>query len=145
VARPSKFGEEFKQDTVRLVRTMGRTCADVARELGMNRETLRAWVREAETRDSDTGADRAKAERDELARLRKRVAELEIEKKILRKAVAFCEGDGSLTSRFRFISVHAGYGIARLCRVFEVRRGFFYAWLDVSRPVRPRWPGTRGS
>ncbi|AWS43630.1 transposase [Streptosporangium sp. 'caverna'] len=41
VARPSKFGDEFKRDAVRLVRTTGRTCADVARELGMNRETLR--------------------------------------------------------------------------------------------------------
>ncbi|MFI6604731.1 transposase [Nonomuraea sp. NPDC050536] len=38
VARPSKFGERFKRDAVRLVRTTGRSCADVARELGMNRE-----------------------------------------------------------------------------------------------------------
>jgi transposase len=89
VARPSKFGDEFKRDAVRLVRTTGRTCADVARELGMNRETLRTWVREAETRDNDTGAGLAKAERDELAQLRKRVAELEIEKEILRKAAAY--------------------------------------------------------
>jgi transposase len=56
VARPSKFGDEVKQDAVRLVRSTGRTCADVARELGMNRETLRTWVREAETEDSESGA-----------------------------------------------------------------------------------------
>jgi transposase len=89
VARPSKFGEEFKQDAVRLVRTTGRTCADVARELGMNRETLRVWVREAENEEGEAGVGLAKAERDELARLRKRVAELEIEKEILRKAAAY--------------------------------------------------------
>jgi transposase len=89
VARPSKFDEEFKQDAVRLVRTTGRTCADVARELGMNRETLRIWVREAEERDSEAGEGLAKAEREELARLRKKVAELEIEKEILRKAAAY--------------------------------------------------------
>jgi transposase len=89
VARPSKFGDEFKRDAVRLVRTTGRTCADVARELGMNRETLRTWVREAETTDSESGAGLAKAERDELTRLRKRVAELEVEKEILRKAAAY--------------------------------------------------------
>ena len=89
MARPSKFGDEFKRDAVRLVRTTGRTCADVARELGMNRETLRTWVREAETENSESGVGLATAERDELARLRKRVAELEIEKEILRKAAAY--------------------------------------------------------
>jgi transposase InsO family protein len=33
-----------------------------------------------------------------------------------------------LISRFRFISAHATYGIARLCRVLNVRRNAFYAW-----------------
>jgi hypothetical protein len=33
-----------------------------------------------------------------------------------------------LTSRFRFISAHAGYGIVRLCRVLNVGRSAFYAW-----------------
>ncbi|WP_336217155.1 transposase, partial [Nonomuraea sp. LPB2021202275-12-8] len=67
MARPSKFGDEFKRDAVRLVRTTGRTCADVARELGMNRETLRTWVREAESEDDMSGGGLGKAERDELA------------------------------------------------------------------------------
>ncbi|MFD8526441.1 transposase [Streptosporangium canum] len=77
VARPSKYGDEFKKDAVRLVRESHRTCADVARELGMNRETLRVRVREAEQAesDTDTGAGPARSEREELARLRKRVAE----------------------------------------------------------------------
>ncbi|MEU9888766.1 transposase [Sphaerisporangium sp. NPDC051011] len=38
MARPSKYGDEFKKDAVRLVRESGRTCGDIARELGMNRE-----------------------------------------------------------------------------------------------------------
>lgn len=33
-----------------------------------------------------------------------------------------------MTSRFRFISAHAGFGIARLCRVLNVGRSAFYAW-----------------
>jgi transposase len=78
VARPSRFGDEFKRDAVRLVRSTGWSCADVAREPGMNRETLRTGVREAESEDSASGGGLAKAERDELARLRKRVAELEV-------------------------------------------------------------------
>ncbi|MEV4116754.1 transposase [Nonomuraea sp. NPDC049695] len=67
MARPSKFGDEFRRDAVRLVRTTGRTCADVVRELEMNRETLRTWVREAESDDGKSGV--AEAER-VLPRLR---------------------------------------------------------------------------
>ncbi|WP_433352729.1 IS3 family transposase [Microtetraspora malaysiensis] len=130
MARPSKYGDEFKKDAVRLVRESHRTCADVARELGMNRETLRVWVREAERAESDTGAGLARSEREELARLRKRVAELEIEKEILRKAAAYFEGDGSLIGRLQFISAHRlVYGVKRLCRVLNVARSAFYAWL----------------
>ncbi|MFI6788054.1 IS3 family transposase [Nonomuraea sp. NPDC050383] len=33
-----------------------------------------------------------------------------------------------MTSRFRFISAHATYGIARLCRVLNVGRSAYYAW-----------------
>ncbi|MFI6890046.1 IS3 family transposase [Streptosporangium canum] len=139
MARPSKYGEEFKKDAVRLVRESRRTCADVARELGMNRETLRVWVREAENAEAEAGTGLARSEREELTRLRKRVAELETEKEILRKAAAYFQGDGSLSGRFGFISAHRlVYGVKRLCRVLNVRRSAFYAWLarEPARQVR---------
>ncbi|MFG1964572.1 IS3 family transposase [Nonomuraea sp. NPDC049028] len=40
-----------------------------------------------------------------------------------------------MTSRFRFISAHTTYGIARLCRVLNVGRSAFYAWRK-REPVR---------
>jgi transposase len=64
VARRSKHGDEFKSDAVRLVRESRRSCADVARELGMNREILRVWVREAEEAQSDAGVGLARSEPD---------------------------------------------------------------------------------
>src|SRR5690606_32718667 len=70
--------------------------AEIAKELGLNRETLRQWVNaEREARASGAGRVRAAEsqvsadERVELKRLRKRVAELELEKDILRKAAAY--------------------------------------------------------
>ncbi|WP_425570768.1 transposase [Nonomuraea rosea] len=60
MAQPSKFGDEFKRDAV--VRTMSRTCADVARELGMNRETSCTWVRESETTAGRSSGGLAQAE-----------------------------------------------------------------------------------
>ncbi|MBN9740229.1 IS3 family transposase [Amycolatopsis sp. A1MSW2902] len=48
----------------------------------------------------------------------------------------FRAGDGSLTRSYRFISEHRdAYGVARLCRVLEIRRPGFYEWLAAA-PAR---------
>lgn len=92
--RPSKYPEQFRQDAVELVRSSGRTLRDVGRELGVNHETLRNWVNAAKRAEqhgagrSETGQMSA-SERDELRRLRNKVAELELEKEILRKAAQY--------------------------------------------------------
>ena len=94
--RPSKFSEEFRRDAVDLVRSSGRTLRDVGRELGVNHETLRGWVNAANRADEQRAGGRdagsgelSGGERDELRRLRRKVAELETEKEILRKAAAY--------------------------------------------------------
>jgi transposase len=94
--RPSKYSEDFRRDAVDLVRSSGRTVRDVGRELGVNHETLRGWVSAAKRADqqraggsSADGVELSGVERDELRRLRRKVAELELEKEILRKAAAY--------------------------------------------------------
>ena len=85
----SKYPEQFRKDAVELVRASDRPLRQIARELGVNHETLRSWVNNA-TRDHATPASSASsAEQQELQELRKRVAELELEKEILRKAAAY--------------------------------------------------------
>ncbi|MGC9671592.1 IS3 family transposase [Planosporangium sp. 12N6] len=133
MGRPSKYTDEFKRDAVELVRSSGRAINDVARELGVCHETLRNWVRKDRPATAPGGDGRALSVADkdaEIARLRAEVAELRVEKEILRKAAAYFQGDGSVTSRFRFISTHrAAYGVKRLCRVLAVSRSGFYRWL----------------
>src|SRR5262249_6668153 len=47
--RPSKYPEEFRKDAVALVlASPQRTVVEIARELGVNRETLRLWVKAAQ-------------------------------------------------------------------------------------------------
>ena len=93
--RPSKYSEEFRRDAVELVRSSPhRTLREVGRELGVNHETLRNWVNAAKRAEqpaaSGSGGDQLTAgEREELRRLRKKVAELELEKEILRKAAQY--------------------------------------------------------
>ena len=47
VGRPSKCSDEFRADAVALVLTTEIGIAQAARDLGMNPETLRNWVKQA--------------------------------------------------------------------------------------------------
>jgi len=92
VPRPSKYPEQFRRDAVELVRSSGRSLREVGQELGVNHETLRNWVnaaKQAEVGLRDDVEQISAGERDELRRLRKKVAELELEKEILRKAAQY--------------------------------------------------------
>src|SRR5690606_36597218 len=71
--------------------TSDRSMADIARELGVHHKTLGNWVsdeRRRRARATDPTAVN-EAERDELRRLRKEIAELRMEREILRKAAAY--------------------------------------------------------
>ncbi|NUT51073.1 MAG: transposase [Saccharothrix sp.] len=88
----SKYPERFRKDAVELARSSDRPLRQVARGLGVNHETLRNWVRTAEQAQAQAAAlagGVSAEERQELRELRKRVAELELEKDILRKAAAY--------------------------------------------------------
>jgi transposase len=91
MGRRSKFTPEFRREAVELIRSSGRSIAEVARSLGINDGTLGNWVkldREARERAADPEA-LSESERDELKRLRRQVAELEVDREILRKAAAY--------------------------------------------------------
>ena len=87
MGRRSKYPEEFRQRAAHLVLDSRRSLREVAAELGVNHEALRNWVA-AERRSRAAGPAALGAdERLELARLRRKVAELELEREILKKVV----------------------------------------------------------
>lgn len=85
----SKYPEQFRKDAVESARSSDRPLRQVARELGVNHETLRNWVRTAEQAQAGRVDAAPAVDQGELRALRKRVAELELEKEILRKAAAY--------------------------------------------------------
>ena len=88
--RPSQYPEQFGKDAVDLVLSSDRPLRQIARDLGVNHETLRGWVAVAKKMPGHAGPpDLSPAERDELRKLRARVRELELEKDILRKAAQY--------------------------------------------------------
>ncbi len=80
-----RFTDEFKSETVKLVKQSDRSMADLAMELGISAKSISEWVRKAEEAGNPIEED----ERAELKRLRKENSELRMEKEILRKATAF--------------------------------------------------------
>ena len=84
-----QFSEEFKAGAVRLVLDEGKTVSAVARELDLTASALSGWVRQARADRSKGKTGLTTEERQELARLRKEVRELRIEREILKKAAAF--------------------------------------------------------
>jgi transposase len=81
-----KFSKAFKREAVQLFRTSGKNLSQVARELGIGVSVLGAWVAMVEAEEK-TGL--TSDETDELKRLRKDNARLQMEVEILGKATAF--------------------------------------------------------
>ena len=87
------FTPEQKADAVRMVREVG-NLARVARDLDLTETALRSWVKQADI-DEGRGPQGAltSEEREELARLRRRVRTLEMERDFAKKAAAFFARD----------------------------------------------------
>lgn len=89
MGRVSRYPEEFRRNAAALVIDGGRSVRKVADELGVSHETLRNWVRSERAEHGRPGGPLTADERTELSRLRRQVAELELEKEILKKAAVY--------------------------------------------------------
>ena len=83
-----RFTREFKADAVALVLDEGRSIASVARSLGIGATSLGNWVRQARV-DRGEREGLTTTERAELAQLRREVAQLRMERDLLKRATAF--------------------------------------------------------
>jgi transposase len=96
-----QYPAEFRREAVQLALSTDDSRASVARRLGVNETTLRNWVADhlaEEARQADPLAVTA-SEFEELRRLRREVAELRMEREILRQAAAGSTGQCNTWSK----------------------------------------------
>jgi transposase len=81
-----KYDREYREGAARIVEETGKPIAQVARDLGVNEGTLGNWVNRArEEAEGTTGL--SEDDREELKRLRAEVAELRMERDVLKRSV----------------------------------------------------------
>lgn len=85
-----QFDRAFKQEAVRLVTEEGRPVAAVARELGVNENSLHRWKKQLSDQGSHAfvGTGNLAPEDAELRRLRRALVDMAEERDILKKAIA---------------------------------------------------------
>jgi len=85
-----KFDKEFKLEAVKMVLEQNRKPTEVAYDLGLHPNTIYRWLQAFDVRGIETfpGSGHLHPEDDELRRLKRRIADLEEENAILKKATA---------------------------------------------------------
>ena len=85
-----RYDRQFKIDAVRMVTEGGRTMAEVARELGLGHNQLARWKKELEEEGEEAfpGSGHQGSAEEEVRRLKRKLARVEEERDILKKALA---------------------------------------------------------
>ena len=92
MGRRRLYTKQFKESAVELYQNRGKTVKDVAEELGIHPENLSRWIRESQEgkeKNIRVFPGQGNPRDEEVAQLKRRVADLEETNEILKKAMAF--------------------------------------------------------
>ncbi|WP_405424602.1 IS3 family transposase [Pantoea stewartii] len=130
-----RFTPEFKEEAVRQITERGYSVAEVSDRLGVSAHSLYKWLRAIKPDNSEQHARDLLEARSEILKLRAQLKRTEEERDILKKGRAvLCKG---ARLKYRFINEHRTvWGVMTMCRVLNVARAGFYAWLH--NPVSAR-------
>jgi transposase-like protein len=93
---PAPHPPEFRRRAVELARQGDRPISQIAKSLGISESCLRNWIAQADADDKGGGDRLTSAERKEIAELRRRNKQLEMENEILKRAAAYFARDNVL-------------------------------------------------
>ncbi|MCK6879991.1 IS3 family transposase [Enterobacter bugandensis] len=132
-----RFTPEFKEEAVRQITERGYSVAEVSDRLGVSAHSLYKWLRAFKPDNSEQHARDLMEAKSEILKLRAQLKRTEEERDILKKGRAvLCKG---ARLKYRFINEHRTvWGVMTMCRVLNVARAGFYAWLHNPVPARDK-------
>ncbi|EPM3136299.1 IS3 family transposase [Cronobacter turicensis] len=132
-----RFTPEFKEEAVRQITERGYSVAEVSDRLGVSAHSLYKWLRAIKPDNSEQHARDLLEAKSEILKLRAQLKRTEEERDILKKGRAvLCKG---ARLKYRFINEHRTvWGVMTMCRVLNVARAGFYAWLHNPVSVRDK-------
>ncbi|WNP36978.1 IS3 family transposase (plasmid) [Enterobacter kobei] len=132
-----RFTPEFKEEAVRQITERGYSVAEVSERLGVSAHSLYKWLRAIKPDNSEQHARDLLEAKSEILKLRAQLKRTEEERDILKKGRAvLCKG---ARLKYRFINEHRTvWGVMTMCRVLNVARAGFYAWLHNSVSARDK-------
>jgi transposase-like protein len=80
---------EFRQRAIEFARQGTIPVSKIAKDLGISDSCLRNWMHQADADENGSGGRLASGEKKELAELRRRNRQLELENEILKRAAAY--------------------------------------------------------
>jgi transposase len=89
VLMPAPHPPEFRQRAVELARQGIKPIAQIAKDLGISESCLRNWMAQADADENGSAVKLTSAEKKELAELRRKNRQLELENEILKRAAAY--------------------------------------------------------
>jgi transposase InsO family protein len=135
------YTSELRQQAVQMIERDRLSVAEVSRKLSISQKTLANWVKRAKNGQLPTattepgGVRRAVTDAEaEVSRLRREVAELRMERDILKKSAAYFASE-SLRGAPLIRRMRLDYPLAVLCRTLAVSRSGYHAWC-VRQPSR---------
>lgn len=84
-----EFTAEFKAEAVRLYQQGNRSIIQIARDIDVAESSLRTWINNAKKRNTQTEETLPTQQTEDIIALHKKIKRLEMERDILKKAVAF--------------------------------------------------------
>ena len=86
------YDEEFKLNAIELSKKTGKNAFELEKELGIGRGCLSHWIKELEEKQKNNYSGKINYRDKEMVELKKKIKDLEMEREILKKAIAIFSG-----------------------------------------------------